>query len=265
MRNNSIENVGTFQQVKNSCLFIADYAAWLCGCGATCIRIEKNVSRIAQAFGLEIEMIIMPSHLSLTGRDMTGEHSFTLVKNIHLSAISFNINTQLSKLSWDIADGRCGFEGAKARFERIKRTRPENKWLTLVLASLANASFCRLFGGDIISMLVVLASTFCGYRLKQIMLEERVDVRLVFVCSSFVSAVLSAGCHLFGWGETPEIALGSSVLYLIPGIPYINSVSDMLDGHYLCAFSRLMNGLVLTTCLSFGLICGLLILNLDLF
>ena len=75
--------------------------------------------------------------------------------------------------------------------------------------------------------------------------------------------MLSAGCHLFGWGDTPEIALGSSVLYLVPGIPYINSVSDMLGGHYLCAFSRLMNGVVLTVCLSLGLICGLLILNLD--
>lgn len=250
-------------KVKEKCIFLADYAAWLCGCGATCIRIEKNVYRMAEAFGIKADMIIMPSHITLTCESMQGGETFSLVRTVKHQSISFDMNTQLSKLSWDIADGKCRYAGALARFERIKRLPPADKWMVLVLASLANASFCRLFGGDFVSMLVVLVSTLCGYRMKQILLQDGFDVRFVFVCSSFFSAVLSAGCHLFGWGDTPEIALGSSVLYLVPGIPYINSVSDMLGGHYLCAFSRLMNGMVLTVCLSLGLICGLLILNLD--
>lgn len=250
--------------VKDSSLFLADYAAWLCGCGATCIRIEKNVYRMAEAFGIDLNMIIMPSHITLTGSDRNGNDTFTLVRNVPHPTISFDRNTQLSKLSWDIADGKCDFGEARSRFETIKQIRPADKWMVLVLASLANASFCRLFGGDFVSMLVVFVSTICGYRIKQMMLDDRMDVRFAFVCSSFFSAVLSAGCHLFGWGGTPEIALGSSVLYLVPGIPYINSVSDMLDGHYLCAFSRLMNGVVLTACLTLGLICGLLILNIEL-
>lgn len=251
--------------VREASLFLSDYAVWLCGSGATCIRIEKNVHRMVAAFGTKVDMSIMPSHITLTGSNAEGDDMFSQVHNVPHLAISFDINTRLSKLSWDIADRKCSFEEARARFEDIKLTRPANRWLVLVLASLANASFCRLFGGDLISMLVVFLSTICGYRIKQMMLEDKMDVRFAFVCSSFFSAVLSAGCHLFGWGDTPEIALGSSVLYLVPGIPYINSVSDMLDGHYLCAFSRLMNSLVLTACLSLGLICGLIILNIDIF
>lgn len=250
--------------VKDVCLFLSDYAAWLCGCGATCIRMEKNVYRMAEAFDVKVDMSIMPSHVTMTGWAGDGLESFTLVRTVCRQAISFNMNTRLSKLSWDVADGRCGLDEAVSRFERIKCTEPANKWMVLVLVALANASFCRLFGGDPVSMFVVFVSTLCGYRIKQMMLGNGMDVRFVFVCSSFFSSVLSAGCHLFGWGDTPQVALGSSVLYLVPGIPYINSVSDMLDGHYLCAFSRLMNGVVLTACLSLGLICGLLILNLEL-
>jgi uncharacterized membrane protein YjjP (DUF1212 family) len=59
--------------------------------------------------------------------------------------------------------------------------------------------------------------------------------------------------------------MATSVLYLVPGIPYINSVSDMLDGHYLCAFGRLMNAVILTCCLSAGLCGGLLLMGLKLF
>ena len=35
---------------KQICMFLSDYAAWLLGCGATCIRLEKNVNRIAHTF-----------------------------------------------------------------------------------------------------------------------------------------------------------------------------------------------------------------------
>lgn len=250
---------------KDIGLFIADYAAWLCGCGATCIRLEKGVNRISEALGVDTDMSIMPTHIQTTVSTRDRGESFSIVRKIHKSAVSFDINTQMSKLSWDIAEGRCDFREALARFERIKLTRPARPLLVLLLVSAANASFCRLFGGDAVSMLIVFVSTLCGYKMKQVMLEDGVDSRVVFICSSFFSAVISASGHLFGWGATPEIAFASSVLYLIPGIPYINSVSDMLDGHYLCAFSRLMDGLVLTACLSLGFCGGLLLMNLNWF
>ena len=51
----------------------------------------------------------------------------------------------------------------------------------------------------------------------------------------------------------------------MPGVHYINSVSDLLDGHYLTAFSRFMMASVLTVCLSLGLTCGILLMNLSIF
>ncbi len=70
---------------------------------------------------------------------------------------------------------------------------------------------------------------------------------------------------MFGWGTTPEIALGTSVLYLIPGVPYINAISDIIGRHYLCALSRFMDACVLTCCLSAGLCIGMFILGLNWF
>ena len=39
--------------LKEVSLFLADYAAWLLGSGAPCIRLERNVSRMAEALGCE--------------------------------------------------------------------------------------------------------------------------------------------------------------------------------------------------------------------
>lgn len=253
------------ETVKDTGLFLSDYAAQLLGCGATCARAEKNTQRISKAFNIDMEIAIMPSHIHLSVSNKEHTETFNIIKRIPKSAISFNINTLLSKLSWNIADGKVGFQAAKHSFNNIINSPPENQRLVLLLASLANASFCRLFGGDSISMLIVFIATLVGYRVKQIMLEDKMDIRLVFFCSAFFSSVIAACGHLFSLGETPEIALGTSVLYLIPGIPYINSISDMLDKHYICSFSRFMDAAILTACLSAGMCGGLLLMDLSWF
>ena len=245
--------------------FLAEYVSWLLGAGATCIRTEKNLARMAQRFGVQADVMITPSHVQLSIRKEDSDEAQVIQRRIPSCGIRFDINTRLSRLSWGVADSRLGYAEAVSQFAAIIAASPADYRESLVLTSLANASFCRLFGGDPAAMAIVFVATFAGYRLKQIMLADKRDVRLTFLCAAFFSASISAGGHLFGWGETPDIALGTSVLYLIPGVPWINAVSDMLDRHYLCAFSRLVDACILTVCLSIGLCAGMYLLDLDWF
>lgn len=261
----ALKNSDSLPNVKEACIFLSDYAAWLMGCGATCIRVEKNVHRMACRWNMAVEMILMPNHVHLSLWDANHEHSYHTMERIRPVGISFHLNSLLSELSWAVADRKVDFEEAKASMQRLITTKPEHPMRVWILASLANLSFCRLFGGDGVSMLIVLMATLVGYRIKQVMLQDGFDVRLVFFCSAFFSSVIGSAGYVFGLGETPELALGTSVLYLIPGIPYINSVSDLLDGHYLSAFSRFMHAAVLTACLSAGLCGGLLLMGLEWF
>ena len=83
-----------------------------------------------------------------------------------------------------------------------------------------------------------------------------------YICASFVSSVIASAGYVFNIGTTPEIALGTSVLYLVPGVPYLNSMSDLLDGHYISFLNRFLDAMVLTACLSAGLCGGFLVMNL---
>ena len=69
----------------------------------------------------------------------------------------------------------------------------------------------------------------------------------------------------FPLGSTPDVALATSVLYLIPGVVYINSVSDLIHGHLLCGFSRFMNAALITLCIGIGLSSGILLMNIHFF
>jgi len=246
-------------------LFIAEYAAWLYGCGATCTRIQKNVERMASEWSLQLEMNIMPENIQLTVFDSESRQSQVYSKKTPHTGISFYKNTQLSKLSWAVADKKIGLEDAQRAFQKIISAPFTVPWVVLVLTSLANMSFCRIFGGDFMAMLIVFMATLLGYRLKQILLEAHIDTKFVFLICAFFSAVIGASGYVFGLGNKPDVALGTCVLYLIPGIPYINSISDLMVGQYLVSFSRFMNSMVLTFCLSVGLAGAILLLDLRLF
>ena len=251
--------------LRETAAFLAEYASLLSGCASTCIRIEKNTRRMAESFGVNLDIFIMPAHVTVTVWNTDRAYAEMAQRKTASCGISFELNTRLSQLSWKVADKRLDLPVAKECFERIKMTKPTGKWEVLILTSFANAAFCRLFGGDWFAMLIVFISTLSGYRLKQIMLEDGRDIRLTFFCASFFSASISAGGHIFNIGSTPELALGTSVLYLIPGVPYIDSVSDLIYRHYLCAFSRFIDAAVMTACLSAGLCAGMLILGLKWF
>ena len=85
--------------VKDVCDFLANYSSRLLACGATCIRLEKNVNRIAQTYGKNVDVTIMPRHISLTVSEADGSESQTVITSIRQAPISFNINTRLSRLS----------------------------------------------------------------------------------------------------------------------------------------------------------------------
>lgn len=260
------DNLKCQPSAKEVCLFLADYSDWLFSSGSTCIRLEKNVSRMAATLGMDIELFIMPRHINLTVKDSQCKDCYTSINSIKDRGISFNINTLLSRLSWDMADGKLDFYEARKSFRKIIKYKGDvNSWLLAVLVAIANASFCRLFGGSFVSMLIIFVSVFMGYSLKQFLLERKVDVRIVVIICAFVSAVLSSSDYLFSIGSTPDLTIGSSVLYLVPGIPFINSFCDMIDKHYICAFGRLMNALVLTCCLSLGLLLGMIVMGEGMF
>ena len=89
-----------------------------------------------------------------------------------------------------------------------------------------------------------------------------IDARIATIFAASISSVLSCGASMYGLGNTPEVSLATSVLYLVPGIPYINAFSDLINGHHICALSWLISALETTICLGTGLVLGNYLLNL---
>ncbi len=245
--------------------FLASYSALLLRSGATCARLEQNVGRMAQTWNLNADITIMPRHVSISIKTETENDHKVFSESTSSPAISFEKICRLSRMSWEVADNGWNVEKAENCFKDISRISPADERWVLFAASCANGAFCRLFGGDMIAASVVFVATFCGYLLKQMMLSRKTDTRIVFIICAFVSSVLACADSLFSIGKTPQVAVATSVLYLVLGIPLLNSFSDMIDRHYICFFSRMTDALILICCLSIGLCAGMWIMNIGMF
>lgn len=253
-------------RLKGVAVFLSRYAASLLACGTTTIRIEKNVERIAAAYDTTAEVTIFPLHILMTVWDAEHSHSYSNSARIGGGGLDFALNTGLSALSWRIADRRLPLPVAERMMALLTGRRRLSSWLVLLLTGLANASFCRLFGGDALAMLIVFVATVDGFYVKNALHRSmHCDIRIATIVAGCFSAIIASSGFIFGIGSTPDIALATSVLYLVPGIPYINAVSDLLHGHYICSFSRMTTAVVLTLCLSIGLCLAIILMDVRFF
>ena len=243
----------THQRLKEATLFLAEYASTLMAVGAQTSRIQLNTVRMARAMGLHVNLLIFPQTLSITLHDADRAHSYTYIKKTPHIPLNFNVNMKLSQLSWDALDQRLPLPEMWRRLRAIVEERRESRWLVLLLASVANACFCRLFDGNLTSMAIVFAATLVGFFLRQQLTRRGVNQLAVFVVCAFVSTMVGVTDFLFFHGGTEDISLGTSMLYLVPGVPLINGVMDIVDHHVLNGISRLANAMLLIICIAIGL------------
>lgn len=195
----------------------------------------------------------------LTIIDVETRESCHEVVDIAPHPISFEHNSELSALSWEALDKRLSLEELREKYRKIVSAPIIHPLFVLILVGFANASFCKLFGGDLISMSIVFSATVTGMFLKQQMQKKKINHYIVFIVSAFVASLCASTSLIFH--TTSEIAMATSVLYLVPGVPLINGVIDVVEGYVLTGFSRLTEASLLIISIAIGLSLTLLMVK----
>lgn len=242
--------------------FFAQYAARMLGCGATCIRTSKNLHRMGLSVGVHVDMITLSHHVTVVCTDSATGLYCQHTRHIAKTGVSFAINTRLSELSWKMAEHKIDIEQAQQIFYRVVKHKKVSEWRIMWLVVAANASFCYLFGGDPGAMAIVAIATLAGYVVKLLTLARHWEAKIIWLICSFISALIAAGLTYLPITSTPDWAIAASVLYLIPGIPYINAISDCIDAHYISAIGRFIHACALTICIAIGLTAGLVLADI---
>ena len=241
LHGNSLKAVGTF---------LSAYATHMMGCGVHTSRVVRCTQRIGESYGYTVVTMMVQKGVLIKLYDPKSNTHFAIQEAIPPLPISFEHNARLSALSWEVVDEHLTLDKLRERYEQILAAPRTHPLFVLILVGLANASFCRLFGGDLPAMGIVFWATIVGFICKQKLIQEHINHYIAFMVSAFVASLCTSISLIFDTDS--EIALTTSVLYLVPGVPLINGVIDIVEGYIQTGFSRLVEAFLLIGCIGWG-------------
>ena len=241
---------------------LLDVGTLLMGNGASTGRVRTTINRIADALGYEVELLITSRSLMLTVNKEGGLDHTSSVKRTPPHGVNFKLVSGISRLSWRVVEEGLSVEQINQDIERIKALPHYPRFVVLALVALAGASFCRLFGGEAPEMIVAFSATFFGLFIRKEALKMRFNPYISIFFASFTAAMVAGLSIKLNIGHSPENALATSVLFLIPGVPLINSLSDLMDGNTLNGMVRGVNGLIIAFSIALGLMLAMQIYSL---
>lgn len=237
---------------------LLDVGSKLMVSGASTDRVRVTVDRMADALGCDVELFITHRALSMTIKNASGLSSSSILRTPP-HAVNYGLVSGISIISWRMVEEKWSVEKIKAELAQLESKPRYPRLLVLSLVALAGASFCRIFGGDGMEMANTFFATFFGLLVLQEARKSRFNPYLCVLFASISASLVSGIGYKLGLSDTMEHAFAASVLFLIPGIPLINALTDMIDGNVLNGWVRGVHAFLTIFMVAVGLLFAMLV------
>ncbi|MBC8005536.1 MAG: threonine/serine exporter family protein [Verrucomicrobia bacterium] len=240
---------------------LLEIGALLMSSGASTNRTRITMGRIAKGLGYGIELLITQRALMLTIIEKDHQHFFSRMKRISPHGVNFRIVSGISHLSWNVMEQNWTVAQIAEELHRLKSLPHYPRPIILGAVGLAGAGFCNIFGGGYIEMTVAFVATVAGLFIRQEAIKKKFNPYLCVFFAAFTASFIAGLAEHYHIGMQPDKAFATSVLFLVPGVPLINSVTDLVDGNIQNGMVRAMNGLMIAFSIAMGILAVKMILN----
>lgn len=240
-------------------------------------RIMRTMKRTAIFFDLDeryTHYFINRNVLMVNYSDET--HSFTKFQRCEKHGINLTTISLVSKLTWQAIRQAMSMEDFEQALENIKkRPRSFTPLQVAIGGGFACGGFCIQFGCDWPAFFYCSLAAIAGFGLRMFLPARGCNNYVAIAISAFAatllawatsflsldagaSALLPARMH----SDTPWHPLMACALFIVPGVPLINFVSDMLNGYIEVGITRATNTLLMVLAMAFGIsfaikVCGI--------
>ena len=244
-------------------------------------RILRNMKRTADYLGLtEDKLHIHITYNMLMVNYSDEEHSFSKFQRCNNHGINMSAISSISRLSWRAIREDYSLDKYEEEFEKIRsRKRNYTPWQVAIGAGFACGGFCVQFGCDWTAFFYASIAAILGFRLRMYLNSLGSNGYANIAVAAFVSTLLAwlsayismpvVADHLPTWlasmlhSDTVWHPLLACALFIVPGVPLINFVSDMLDSHFEMGLNRALNTLLMVAAMSFGIAVAIKVCGID--
>lgn len=244
-------------------------------------RIMRNMKRTAAYLGLNEEHL----HIHITYNMLMvnlsdGTHSFSKFQRCDKHGIEMHALSDISKLSWSAIKEDYSLDRYEEELNKIAtRKRSYTHWQVAIAAGFACGGFCIQFGCDWSAFFYASIAAALGFRLRVKLNEIGSNMYANIAVAAFVATILA---WLFGTfassnfvaslppllshvlhTNTPWHPLMACTLFLVPGVPIINFVNDVLDNNIEVGIIRGINTILIVTAMAFGIVLAIRVCGID--
>ena len=239
-------------------------------------RIMRTMKRTAAFLGLDEKYIHLFVNWNVLMVNYSDEaHSFTKFQRCEKHGINLTTISLVSKLSWKaIREDYTLDEYEQALVDVKKRKRSFTPWQVAIGGGFACGGFCIQFGCDWPAFFYCSLAAILGFRLRMYLPTKGCNNYVAIGISAFVATLIAWLTSFLSLdpsiadsipalmlSSTPWHPLMACALFIVPGVPLINFVSDMLDGYIEVGITRAVNTLLMVLAMAFGIamairICG---------
>jgi uncharacterized membrane protein YjjP (DUF1212 family) len=219
--------------------------------GAEIHRVEESIDMICKAYGAtHVESFAITSMIVASIRLPDGEYSLQM-RRIHSSSNQLNRLAEFNSISRKICKNTPSLDEFEKMIEDAKKSTKYPAALYILGGMLVTGAFAVVFGGSLLDALVASIMGLVVVLSNYITVKSvSPTARCVFV--SFVCGMLTCVLVHFGIGHDEHKIMIGTIMLLIPGLAFGNSLRDMLDGDIIAGIFRLIQSCLTAVMIAIG-------------
>ncbi len=237
--------------------------------GAAAFRSRLTMMRFARSLGVsEADFVVTPDLVQAS----LSSGGTTLGRAIHIGESGVNMGrlAAIDRLSRELAatPGSADVDAVGARLDAIEGAPlVYPRWLTVAMLGAACGAFCGAMGGGALAIAGAYVGAVLGHLLRLWLIAKHAHVVSFVTVSTFTSSatafvVVWGGLHLGGvvpsaFHVASSEAVLASILYLVPGVPLVTSLLDIIHFDLVAGLARAAYASLIVVCMGVGMLAFL--------
>lgn len=220
--------------------------------GAETYRVDDTVKRICKSRGFShINVFMAPNTIIVSDDRFDG---YTFMKVIENRCINLNKIDLLNEFSRKfVNDTDMSIDDAIAELKNLEDKSPHTQREVNIWTAIGSSSFAVLVGGDnvITFMLTLITSVIAMITYNKVKKITNIPVFATLV-SSIIIGFCGIGLVELGILNTPKMLIVGSIMPLLPGVPFIKAIRDLVSGELMSGVGRAIDAGVIATAIAVG-------------
>ena len=248
--------------MRNILDFCVELSSRMVVSGANLERVQIALMRITHAYEMKDVCIqLLSNYISLSARTKNGAY---IIRQAHIPPADNNLQRlkQLNRLSYRVTAEKPDLKTLFLLLEEASRSAVYPKWVVMIAQLVSMACVCMMFGGgpgEVVCTVFVIAIL---QQVMNLLSQPGLDQVVVNAITMF-TATLFAYLFSTDFGiDLPTVVI-TAIIMLIPGIPLVNAVRNLLCGNEMNGILQILKVIVETMALSSGIVLALFFCRWD--